>query len=103
MMNKEKTLFIFEGVKTESKLIEKLEHNFLGKTNSIKCVFDAEIYQLYRAIKEEKDIHSTLDVVELAPNRLLVEDTDAGKSLSKKITDLKALVDAYLKGKIKTH
>ena len=56
MMNKEKTLFIFEGVKTESKLIEKLEHNFLGKTNSIKCVFDAEIYQLYRAIKEEKDI-----------------------------------------------
>ena len=55
------------------------------------------------AIKEEKDIHSTLDVVELAPNRLLVEDTDAGKSLSKKITDLKALVDAYLKGKIKTH
>ena len=44
MMNKEKTLFIFEGVKTESKLIEKLEHNFLGKTNSIKCVFDAEIY-----------------------------------------------------------
>ena len=53
------------------------------------------------AIKEEKDIHSTLDVVELAPNRLLVEDTDAGKSLSKKITDLKALVDAYLKGKIK--
>ena len=55
MMNKEKTLFIFEGVKTESKLIEKLEHNFLGKTNSIKCVFDAEIYQLYRAIKEEKE------------------------------------------------
>ena len=48
-------------------------------------------------------VHPTLDVVELAPNRLLVEDTDAGKSLSKKITDLKALVDAYLKGKIKTH
>lgn len=56
MMNKEKTLFIFEGVKTESKLIEKLEHNFLGKTNSIKCVFDAEIYQLYRAIKRRKRV-----------------------------------------------
>ena len=49
VMNKEKTLFIFEGAKTEDKLIEKLEHNFLGKTNAIKCVFDAEIYQLYRA------------------------------------------------------
>ena len=55
MMNKEKTLFIFEGAKTEDKLIEKLEYNFLGKTNAIKCVFDAEIYQLYRAIKEEKE------------------------------------------------
>lgn len=53
------------------------------------------------AIKEEKDIHSTLDVVELAPKRLLVEDTDAGKAQSKKIKDLKALVDAYYKGIVK--
>lgn len=53
------------------------------------------------AIKEEKDIHSTLDVVELAPNRLLIEDTDAGKAQSKKINDLKALVNAYRKGIIK--
>lgn len=53
------------------------------------------------AINEEKDIHSTLDVVELAPNRLLIEDTDAGKAQSKKINDLKALVDAYRKGIIK--
>ncbi len=53
------------------------------------------------AIKEEKDIHSTLDVVELAPNRLLVEDTDTGKAQSKKIRDLKALVEAYRKGIVK--
>jgi fructose-1,6-bisphosphatase-3 len=53
------------------------------------------------AIKEEKDIHSTLDVVELAPNRLFVEDTDAGKAQSKKIDDLKALVEAYHKGLVK--
>lgn len=55
------------------------------------------------AIKEEKDIFSTLDVVELAPNRLLVEDTDAGKALSKKISDLKALVRAYHRGIIKQY
>ena len=30
MKNKEKTLFIFEGAKTEDKLVEKLERNFLG-------------------------------------------------------------------------
>lgn len=53
------------------------------------------------AIKEEKDIHSTLDVVELAPKRLLIEDTDAGKEQAKKINDLKALLDAYHSGKLK--
>ncbi|MCC8169171.1 MAG: fructose-bisphosphatase class III, partial [Oscillospiraceae bacterium] len=53
------------------------------------------------AIKEEKDIYSTLDVIEYAPRRLLVEDTDTGKALNKKIQDLHALVDAYRKGIIK--
>lgn len=53
------------------------------------------------AIREEKDIYSTLDVVEYAPRRLLVEDTDTGKVLQKKINDLHALVDAYRKGYIK--
>lgn len=53
------------------------------------------------AIKEEKDIHSTLDIVELAPSRLLVSDTDNGKVIEKKIQDLYALVDAYRKGAIK--
>ena len=51
MENKEKTLFIFEGVKTEEKLVEKLEQNFLGDKHAIKCVYDAEIYQLYNTIK----------------------------------------------------
>lgn len=66
-MNNEKTLFIFEGAKTEDKLVEKLEHNFLGKTNAIKCVFDAEIYQLYRAIKEENEF--SIDMVSLLKER----------------------------------
>ena len=66
-MSKEKTLFIFEGAKTEGKLVEKLEHNFLGKTNAIKCVFDAEIYQLYRAIKEENEF--SIDMVSLLKER----------------------------------
>ena len=41
MKNKEKTLFIFEGAKTEDKLVEKLECNFLGDRHAIKCIFDA--------------------------------------------------------------
>ena len=53
------------------------------------------------AIQKEKDIYSTLDVIDLAPKRLLIEDTDSGKIQAKKIQDLKALVDAYNSGKIR--
>ena len=53
------------------------------------------------AIQKEKDIYSTLDVIDLAPRRLLIEDTDAGKVQAKKIQDLKALVEAYRMNKIK--
>ena len=44
-MSKEKHLFIFEG-KAEPNYHESLESNFLGDRFSIKCIFDAEIYQL---------------------------------------------------------
>lgn len=53
------------------------------------------------AINEENDIYSPLEVIDLAPRRLLVEDTDAGKARRKKIEDLKALVKAYKSGKIR--
>lgn len=67
MNNNEKTLFIFEGAKTENKLVEKLERNFLGDRHAIKCVFDAEIYQLYRAIKDEYVL--SMDIVSLLKER----------------------------------
>lgn len=67
MNNREKTLFVFEGAKTEDKLVEKLEQNFLGASHAIKCVFDAEIYQLYKALKEEGEF--TFDLVTLLKER----------------------------------
>ena len=67
VMNNAKTLFIFEGAKKEGKLVEKLEQNFLGSRHTIKCVFDAEIYQLYRAIKDEGDF--PIDIVALLKER----------------------------------
>lgn len=50
------------------------------------------------AIMKEKDIYSSLDSVDAAPKRILVEDTDVGKAQAKKIDALKALVNAYQKG-----
>jgi fructose-1,6-bisphosphatase-3 len=64
------------------------------------CAHDA-FESIESAITEEKDIHSTLNVVELAPKRILVEDTDSGKKTKKKIDALRALVDAYRRGVIK--
>lgn len=53
------------------------------------------------AIENDHDIHSTLEEVELAPRRLLVEDTDTGAAIKRKICDLRAIVDAFRKGIIK--
>ena len=52
------------------------------------------------AVTKDEDMYSTLDVIERAPNRLLVEDTDKGKALQGRIDALKALVAAYRKGLI---
>ena len=66
MSNKELQLFVFEGGRAESKYVEKLEQNFLGKRISVKCVYDAEIYQLFKSLeKEELDF----DMIELLKER----------------------------------
>lgn len=62
-------LFVFEGEKTEDKIVKSLENRFLngnmiGNT-IIKCVFGAEIYQLYRKIQADPD----LDIFNLIKDR----------------------------------
>ena len=66
MSNNELQLFVFEGGRAESKYVEKLEQNFLGKRISVKCVYDAEIYQLYKYLKNEDP---DFDMVELLKER----------------------------------
>ena len=62
MLNKGQTLFVFEGSRTEDKVVQMLERNFLGEKVALKCVYDAEIYQLYRRLKDDD---FALDVVNL--------------------------------------
>ena len=66
MSNNELQLFVFEGVRAESKYVDMLEKNFLDKRISVKCVYDAEIYQLYKFLKEEDP---DFDLVELLKER----------------------------------
>lgn len=54
-----KVLFVFEGDKTEGQIVDNLQKTFLDaidKEMSIKCVFGAEIYQIYKDIVADEDL-----------------------------------------------
>lgn len=53
------------------------------------------------AINNDHDMHSTLEEIDLAPQRILVKDTDLGKTTQHKINNLRELVNAMRKGIIK--
>lgn len=53
------------------------------------------------AIVNESDIHSIRTVLEQAPNRIRIIDTDIGIELQKQIEDLKLLIFAFKKGLLK--
>lgn len=46
--------------------MDKLEKNFLGERIAIKCVYDAEIYQLYRQMKDDD---FAVDIVSILKER----------------------------------
>lgn len=54
-----------------------------------------------RAVEENLDILSTVNVFETADRRIYVEDTDEGCRLKGQIDDLEHLVAAYVRGDIK--
>ena len=56
-----------------------------------------------QAIRRDADIVSSQEGVYLAPSRLLISDTDAGKEISRRIKDLKRLLQAYKSGLLKEH
>lgn len=56
---------------------------------------------IQRAVTENKDIVSTVDVFETMKNRLLIEDTDEGRARINEIKELKELLKAYHLGLIK--
>ncbi len=54
-----------------------------------------------RAVADDEDMHSSTRVVEKLENRLMIRDTDVGRSLAGNINDLEMLLDAYRAGIIK--
>lgn len=54
-----------------------------------------------KAIRENLDILSSVDVFETNERRMLVQDTDEGEELAERVGDLKLLVEAYRMGLVK--
>lgn len=54
-----------------------------------------------QAVREGKDIKSTLQLVEMADHRMMVKDTDIGIELKQQIEDLHKLLYAYRSGILK--
>ena len=49
-------LFVFEGSKTEEQIIVSLQKYLVKEKTSIKCIYGAEIYQLYKEIEADNDL-----------------------------------------------
>jgi fructose-1,6-bisphosphatase III len=74
-----------------------LIHNSFG----LQLVSHQPFESIDRAIKEETDILSSLEILEQVPVRKRVGDTDVGEVLKQQVKDLKMLLAAYRNGLIK--
>lgn len=51
-----KILFVFEGETTEEKIVASLQKFFVNESTTIRCVYGAEIYQIYKLIAADNDL-----------------------------------------------
>lgn len=49
-------LFVFEGARTEEKIVQSMQRVFMEANTVVTCVFGAEIYQLYDKIEADEDL-----------------------------------------------
>jgi hypothetical protein len=49
-------LFVFEGAKTEDQIVRSLQNFFINENTVVKCIYGAEIYQIYKAIIDDEDL-----------------------------------------------
>lgn len=51
-----KILFVFEGEKTEEQIVNNLQKFFVNENTIVKCVYGAEIYQIYKDVVNDDDL-----------------------------------------------
>ncbi|NCC80231.1 MAG: fructose-bisphosphatase class III, partial [Clostridia bacterium] len=76
-------------------------YTLIYNSHGLNLVSHEPFESTQKAILEEKDIVSTVMVLESVRSRRRVADTDTGKELKSQVEDLLQLVNAYRKGYIK--
>jgi fructose-1,6-bisphosphatase-3 len=75
-------------------------YTLISNSRGLRLLEHQTVADVREALKENKDIESVSETVELAAIHTTVGDTDAGKKIQEEITDLYNLLIAYQNGRI---
>lgn len=78
-------------------------YTLIYNSHGIRLVSHRPFVSRLKAVEENLDIHSTTMVLETSQERIRIRDTYTGSLLARRIEELRALLDAYRSGLIKTH
>lgn len=76
-------------------------YTLIYNSHGIQLVEHEMFESRQQAIKSGADIHTRIQLQDFTNNRILVRDTDLGKTLSEQVENLKKLVEAYEHGVIR--
>lgn len=78
-------------------------YTLVSNSHGLKLVAHEPFVSVKETILSETDIHSVTEVVDTSYNRLRISDTDKGKEMQERISDLKELISCYKHGILKEH
>ena len=76
-------------------------YTLVSNSRGLRLLTHQAIADVRTALKENKDIESVAEAVELQTSNTTVGDTDEGKAMQEEITDLYSLLFAYQRGLLK--
>jgi fructose-1,6-bisphosphatase-3 len=96
-------LFVIDGgfAKAYQKETGIAGYTLIYNSHGLVLVSHEPFESMEKAIKEEKDIHSSTVALQYSQERLRVMNTDVGVTLMQSINDLTRLLEAFQKGIIK--
>lgn len=76
-------------------------YTLVSDSRMVKLIAHEPFVSTEEAVRSEREMHSTAEIVSRSLRRLRTEDTDAGKELRERIADLTTLLEAYRNGSLK--